>query len=134
MPVQMTACIGHVGNSATLGTSTSFVGNIIADQSVTMNTTATDGCGRVIALNAAVTMDTNVISSTCPIVNGGTTVGTFGGGPTTMTNTGSPATVSGRFRKAAARYCFWASCSHQSERSGLFVEELFEIVKENKPA
>jgi hypothetical protein len=49
----------QVGTSATLGTSTSFLGNIIADQSVTMNTTATDECGRVIALNAAVTMDTN---------------------------------------------------------------------------
>ena len=63
-----------VGSSATLGTSTSFVGNIIAQQSVTMTTTAKDGCGRIFALNAAVTMDTNVISNTCPIVNGGTTL------------------------------------------------------------
>src|ERR1017187_761853 len=49
----------QVGSSATLGTSTSFAGNIIALTSVTMNTTAKDGCGSVIALNAAVTMDTN---------------------------------------------------------------------------
>lgn len=52
-----------VGSSATLGTSTSFVGSIIADQSVTLNTSASITCGRAIALNAAVTMDTNVITT-----------------------------------------------------------------------
>jgi len=55
----------QVGSSATLGTSTQFAGNIIADQSVTLNTTASILCGRVFALNAAVTMDTNVISNDC---------------------------------------------------------------------
>ncbi|KKO50397.1 hypothetical protein VT06_01770 [Arsukibacterium sp. MJ3] len=55
----------QVGTSATLGTSTAFAGNILADQSVTLNTTATILCGRVIALNAAVTMDTNTISNDC---------------------------------------------------------------------
>ena len=55
----------EVGSSATLGTSTAFVGNIIADQSVTLTTSATILCGRAIALNAAVTMDTNTISNDC---------------------------------------------------------------------
>lgn len=55
----------QVGTSATLGTSTAFAGNIIADQSVTMDTTAKILCGRAIALNAAVTMDTNTISNDC---------------------------------------------------------------------
>lgn len=55
----------QVGTSATLGTSTSFAGNILADQSVTLNTSATILCGRAIALNAAVTMDTNTISNDC---------------------------------------------------------------------
>lgn len=55
----------QVGSSATLGTSTAFTGNIIADQSITLNTTATILCGRAIALNAAVTMDTNTISNNC---------------------------------------------------------------------
>ena len=59
----------QVGSSATLGTSTAFLGNIIADQSVTLTTTASIICGRAIALNAAVTMDTNVISNDCS--NGG---------------------------------------------------------------
>jgi hypothetical protein len=54
-----------VGSSATLGTSTVFAGNIIADQSVTLNTTAQILCGRAIALHAAVTLDTNVISASC---------------------------------------------------------------------
>lgn len=58
-----------VGSSATLGTSTTFAGNILADQSITLNTTASILCGRAIALNAAVTMDTNRISNNC--ANGG---------------------------------------------------------------
>ncbi|MCK9992996.1 MAG: hypothetical protein Dbin4_01516 [Alphaproteobacteria bacterium] len=51
--------------SATLGTSTVFAGNIIALDSITLNTTASILCGRAIALNAAVTMDTNTISNDC---------------------------------------------------------------------
>src|SRR5579871_3954212 len=70
----------QVGSSATLGTSTSFVGDIIALTSVTMQTTAKDLCGSVIALNAAVTLDTNTISDTCNVVDStGTTIGTLGG-------------------------------------------------------
>lgn len=84
----------EVGSSATLGTSTDFAGNIIADQSITLNTAATILCGRAIALNAAVTMDTNTISNDCS--NGGDfgsgrsdfgSVGFSGGGKTT---TGAP--------------------------------------------
>jgi type VI secretion system secreted protein VgrG len=55
----------EVGTSATLGSGTRFAGNILADQSVTLNTAATVLCGRVVALNAAVTMDTNTLSSDC---------------------------------------------------------------------
>jgi PEP-CTERM putative exosortase interaction domain len=54
-----------VGSSATLGTLTTFAGNILADQSITLNTGAKILCGRAIALNAAVTMDTNTISNDC---------------------------------------------------------------------
>ncbi len=57
----------QVGTSATLGTSTAFAGNILADQSITLNTTATILCGRAIALNAAVTMDTNTLSNDCTL-------------------------------------------------------------------
>jgi type VI secretion system secreted protein VgrG len=53
----------QVGSSATLGTTTMFAGNILADQSITLNTGADILCGRAIALNAAVTMDANLISN-----------------------------------------------------------------------
>ena len=53
----------QVGSSATLGTTTAFYGSVIADQSVTLNTLATIDCGRAIALNAAVTMDTNTVGT-----------------------------------------------------------------------
>ena len=52
----------QVGSSATLGTTTAFYGTIIALASDTLTTGATDNCGRVIALNGAVTLDTNTIS------------------------------------------------------------------------
>jgi hypothetical protein len=82
-----------VGSSATLGTSTSFAGDIIALTSVAMQTTAKDSCGSVIALNGAVTMDTNTISTTCPVVNSsGTTIGTFGSGGS---DTGTQTVVNG---------------------------------------
>lgn len=51
-----------VGSSATLGTTTSFIGNIIADQSVTLDTGATINCGSALALTGSVTMDDNTIT------------------------------------------------------------------------
>ena len=55
----------QVGSSATLGTGSIFAGNIIADQSVTLANSAGILCGRAIALNGAVTMDSNTISNNC---------------------------------------------------------------------
>lgn len=68
----------QVGSSATLGTSTTFAGNIIADQSITLNTTADILCGRAIALNGAVTMDTNRISNNNTAQDFGTGRSDFG--------------------------------------------------------
>ena len=51
----------QVGSSATLGTTTSFKGNILALTSISLNTGATVS-GRALARNAAVTMDTNSVS------------------------------------------------------------------------
>ncbi len=50
-----------IGSSATLGTDTQFVGNILAVASITLTTFATVD-GSAIALNGAVTMDTNTVS------------------------------------------------------------------------
>jgi type VI secretion system secreted protein VgrG len=55
----------QVGSSATLGTTTDFLGNIVALTSITLNTDATDNCGRLLARNGAVTLDDNVISIGC---------------------------------------------------------------------
>lgn len=51
-----------VGSSATLGTNTSFAGNILALTSITLNTGAFITCGRALAQNGAVTLDTNAIT------------------------------------------------------------------------
>ena len=65
----------QVGSSATLGTSTAFEGNILADQSITLNTTATIHNGRALARVGAVTMDTNTLSQFSPFPNNGTMSG-----------------------------------------------------------
>jgi len=52
----------QVGSSATLGTGTEFAGNIMALTSITLNTGANISCGRALARNGAVTMDTNQVS------------------------------------------------------------------------
>ena len=58
----------QVGSSATLGTTTSFYGTIIADASITLDTGATITCGSALALNAAVTLDTNTVwVDTCAV-------------------------------------------------------------------
>lgn len=51
----------QVGSSATLGTGTSFAGNILAQAAITMNTGA-NLTGRALARVEAVTLDTNEIS------------------------------------------------------------------------
>jgi hypothetical protein len=50
-----------VGSSATLGSATSFTGNILALTSITLNTTAIINCGRALAQTGAVTLDSNTI-------------------------------------------------------------------------
>ena len=51
----------QVGSSATIGTSSAFVGNILALTSISMTTGATLN-GRALARNGAVTLDTNTIT------------------------------------------------------------------------
>lgn len=49
----------QVGSSATLGATTAFAGNLLALTSVTLGTGASISCGRALAQNGAVTLDTN---------------------------------------------------------------------------
>ena len=84
----------QVGSSATLGTTTNFVGTILALQSITLNHGATI-MGRALARNAAVTLDDNVITAPhCSIAGGGTTTTTPGSTPTTtpVIPSGAPGT------------------------------------------
>ncbi len=84
----------QVGSSATLGTTTNFVGSILALQSITLNHGATI-MGRALARNAAVTLDDNVITAPhCTIAGGGTTTTTPGSTPTTtpVIPSGAPGT------------------------------------------
>ncbi len=55
----------QIGSSATLGTDSDFVGNILALEAITLNTRATVD-GRTLARNKAVTLDDNTITrATC---------------------------------------------------------------------
>ncbi len=62
----------QVGSSATLGTGTAFVGNVIALASNTLNTGAVVSPGRVLARNGAVTLNAGTVSADECVGYGGT--------------------------------------------------------------
>jgi hypothetical protein len=84
----------NVGSSATLDTTTSFQGNILALTSITLNTGATIGCGSALANTGGVTMDTNTIGTGCGAVTGGQDNG-LGGGLTVPAGGGTPTLIGG---------------------------------------
>ncbi len=53
----------QIGSSATLGTDTAFMGNILALASITLNNGASIDSGRALAINGAVTLDNNRIDA-----------------------------------------------------------------------
>lgn len=55
----------NVRSSATIGTDTAFVGNILALTSIWMNTTASDLCGRALADTGEVTLQMNSLNGIC---------------------------------------------------------------------
>jgi outer membrane autotransporter protein len=71
----------RVGSSATLGTTTSFTGDILALASITLDTSAIITCGAAWAHTGAVTLDTNTISL-CNLITGTSGPGTPILGPT----------------------------------------------------
>ena len=78
MVIPPTRYIGRSAALRTLGTTTDFAGNIIADQSISLNTNAEILCGRAIALVAAVTLEDNTISNDCNAYNAGSGRTDFG--------------------------------------------------------
>ena len=88
--VQPCNVIWQVGSSATLGTTTSFVGNILALTSISMATGA-NLQGRALARNGGVTLQGNIItSSSCLAVPPTTTTSTT---TSTTTTTVAPTTT-----------------------------------------
>jgi len=74
----------QVGSSATLGTGSSFMGNILALTSITLTTGAMVD-GRVLARNGSVTMDSNTTTdSTCDTDTGGGGTGVPDAGSTLL--------------------------------------------------
>jgi len=55
----------QIGSSATLGTGTDFLGSLLATASITLTTGARIVDGRALAINGAVTMDTNDVTAGC---------------------------------------------------------------------
>lgn len=79
----------QVGSSATLGTNTTFVGNVLALASITLNTNASLS-GRALAQTGAVTMDTNTISTSCTLAPTNTPPPTATNTPVLATSTPTP--------------------------------------------
>src|SRR5664279_4142246 len=77
----------RVGSSATLGTTTSFVGDILANTSITLNTGARITCGAAWASTGAVTLDTNTIAL-CDLI--AAAAGGAGGGGIILGPSGVP--------------------------------------------
>jgi uncharacterized protein with beta-barrel porin domain len=77
----------RVGSSATLGTTSSFTGDILANTSITLNTGATITCGAALASHGAVTLDTNTIALCNLMAAAG---GGGGGGGVVLGPTGVP--------------------------------------------
>lgn len=67
----------QVGSSATLGTGTDFVGNILADQSIS-STSGVTVKGRLLAINAEVTLDGTVVSVPEPSISALAALSGFG--------------------------------------------------------
>lgn len=91
----------QVGTSATLGTTTSFIGNILALTSITLNTGA-NVVGRALARNGAVSMDTNQVGSGGCAVGAPTPTATLVLPPTTATATATTAAATATATATAA--------------------------------
>jgi hypothetical protein len=96
-----------VGSDATLGTTTTFLGTIISQAGDQVLTDATIGCGRVVSLDASVTLDSDIVEASCTVSGGVVS------GPPAVPEPGTFAlllsgllalffVLSGRYRRSAA--------------------------------
>jgi hypothetical protein len=84
----------QVGSSATLGTGTTFVGNILALTSISLDSAATVD-GRALAMNGAVTLNDNTFTHSACTGSTAPTTTTTAAAPTTTTTVGSTTTTAG---------------------------------------
>jgi len=75
-----------VGSSATLNASSTFIGNILANQSISLLDSATISCGSAKTQVASVTLNNNSINGNCSPILGGD----LGGGGTLVNGTITP--------------------------------------------
>ena len=83
----------NVGSSASLDTSTTFAGNILASTSITMNKGVTLNCGRALAETGDVTMINDTISAGCAGTGFEASGGFNGGGSDVPAPVPEPATL-----------------------------------------
>ena len=93
----------QVGSSATLGTTSQFAGNILALSDITLGTDANLSCGRALALDGAVTMDSNEVSITAPGCSDGATVTAPEPGTGTLLGIGLVLGLAGYGRRSSSR-------------------------------
>ena len=84
----------NVGSSATIATDSVFLGNIMALASITMNTSATNLCGRALAKSGAVTLNHNRLAGNCASLFAGSD--NLSGGLEALSTSGGVATVAFR--------------------------------------
>lgn len=82
----------NVGSSATLGTGTTFAGNILASTSITMDHGVTLSCGRALAHTGAVTLISDTVSASNCVGTGGQGSAGLSGGLTVL-DTGAVAAL-----------------------------------------
>jgi type VI secretion system secreted protein VgrG len=123
----------QVGSSATLGTTTTFVGTILALTSASLDTGATVQ-GRVFARNGAVTLDDNTITQpTCAATTSTTTSTTTAGGAATTTS-GTTGGTTAASSGAAGSGSTGAASTAASEATGTSVGTASAVVPLGSPA
>jgi MSHA biogenesis protein MshQ len=118
-----------VGSSATLGTPSTFAGNVLAYTSITMNSGVNITCGRALALNAAVTMISDTVNSTSCAGSGNEGSSGLNGEPG---NPAPPPSPPPSATTAACRLVF-AVPNHRAETTQTFLISMVSVTDLSLP-
>ena len=101
----------QIGTSATLGTATAFVGDILALTSITLNSGAKVS-GRALARNGAVTLDTNqIVAASCAAPPGSGASSSSGTGASSSSGTGSSSSTGGGSEPVGCTTADWMTAN-----------------------